>query len=83
VKQELYGLEQSRTYPPLNAPTGFRTGNCTASASLWEEVKFRITDGEERLRIAGLRRREYIVVCSSRQVLGDDHLRLNSDVVIK
>jgi hypothetical protein len=56
------------TYPPLNAPTGFRAGNAAAaSASLCEEVwklrrvVRRATEGEVA-RIAGDSMRDAIVV---------------------
>jgi hypothetical protein len=37
---ELWDLQAAeiKTYPPLNAPTGFRTGKGVASANLREDV---------------------------------------------
>jgi hypothetical protein len=60
-------IQNDCTYPPLNAPTGFRDGNAAAaSASLCEEVwKLRVArkaaEGE-KARIAGDSMRDAIVV---------------------
>ena len=60
-------VQKDCTYPPLNAPTGFRAGNAAAaSASLCEEVwKLRVVRRaaeEERAWIAGDSIRDAIVV---------------------
>lgn len=58
----------SLTYPPLNAPTGFRTGNgVTTSASLLDEVwkllaVRRAADGVARAHIAGESIRDAILL---------------------
>jgi hypothetical protein len=60
-------IQNDCTYPPLNAPTGFRAGNAAAaSASLCEEVwKLRVVRRaaeEEIARIAGDSMRDAIAV---------------------
>ncbi len=56
----------TNTYPPLNAPTGFRTGNGETSANLrgevWKlRVAFNVAAGVDK-RMAGLRMRVAIAV---------------------
>ena len=65
---ELSASTEDRTHPPLNAPTGFRTGRGTASASLREDVwklrvVRRVAEGSIVARIAGARIRDAMVVC--------------------
>jgi hypothetical protein len=67
-------IQDDCTYPPLNAPTGFRAGNAAAaSASLCEEVwKLRVVRRaaeEEIARIAGDSMRAAIVVCGIKLVV--------------
>lgn len=65
---ELCRFREEMTYPPLKAPTGFRTGSGVfTSASLREdEAKlrdvFKTVEGEGRLRNAGVKTRGSIVV---------------------
>lgn len=71
-------MDLNTTYPPLKAPTGFRTGNgVTTSASLLDDVwkllvVRRAAEGVARARMAGDSMRDAIVLDRRRAPLEDD-----------
>ena len=53
-------IQEDETHPPLNAPTGLRTGSGTASASVRDEtwndrVVRMLAEGEARIACAKMR----------------------------
>jgi hypothetical protein len=64
------GKETIKTDPPLNAPTGFRTGNGVASASRLADVwKLRAVELPAMVRKAGETIRDAIVTDDGRGLL--------------
>lgn len=69
--------KRSQTHPPLNAPTGFRTGNGVTSANLRADVvKPRTAVGVDNVRIAAGRTRAAIVGYGDLKLSGQTSLRL-------
>lgn len=75
-----FATRNRRTDPPLNAPTGFRTGRGAATSAnlrvdVWKLRVVRAAEGEER-RIAGLSMRVAILCVISLLSFGSGRVRI-------